>query len=141
MLSSGGGAMLIMAGSGRRSGSGIIGSGAIDSGSFKGTVLQPNPAGVYTYPYDVRPMPSSHDLKIAIAGGQPGDLVTLAFAGDRTFDQNSPIAGAVGLAPEHAVDLLAQGDDQGALTEKLRERRGHGVILLVSSPFARGQDA
>src|SRR5438552_8826536 len=34
MLSSGGGAMLIMAGSGRRSGSGIIGSGAIDSGSF-----------------------------------------------------------------------------------------------------------
>src|SRR5205823_756797 len=36
MLSSGGGAMLIMAGSGRRSGSGIIGSGAIDSGSFSG---------------------------------------------------------------------------------------------------------
>src|SRR5215813_699588 len=36
MLSSGGGAMLIMAGSGRRSGSGILGSGAIGSGSFSG---------------------------------------------------------------------------------------------------------
>jgi hypothetical protein len=79
----------------------------IDSGAFKGTVL-PAAAGVYSYPEAVRPMPTPHGLKINVNGALAGDAVELLFLGDRTLDQQTPVAGAIGLLEAEAKDLAGR---------------------------------
>src|SRR5262249_18473954 len=80
------------------------------------------------------------------AGADAGTVDRLGdqtLAGSRLAEEEDGrrAPGGLGLASEHAGDLLAQGDDSWAPAEKLGEGRRHGAILLGSSPFARGPHA